>query len=204
MSARRLLVIACGAIAHELVALRSRYGWTHMVIQCLPAGFHNHPEKIAPAVRDMLTAGRRVFEHMFVAYADCGTGGVIDEVITAFGARRLPGAHCYEFFAGTSVFAQWSEEELGTLYLTDFLARNFERLIIHGFGIDKHPELQEMYFAHYTRVLYMSQREDAPYLAQAEAAARRLGLRFEHKHTGLEPFARTLVTFHDERVNTQG
>lgn len=199
----RALVIACGAIAHELVAVRNQYGWEHLVIQCLPADLHNRPEKIPGAVRGKIEAARDCFASIFVAYADCGTGGSLDRVVEEYGIGRLPGAHCYEFFAGASAFDELAEEELGTLYLTDFLARNFERLIIRGFGIDRHPELQNMYFKHYTRVVYMPQRENAPYAHQARAAAQRLGLRYELRPTGLAPFARALVSF-EARLGGQG
>jgi hypothetical protein len=191
----RTLVIACGAIAHELVAMRDRLAWPELAIQCLPADWHNRPERIAPGVEAKLETAHTQFDKIFVAYADCGTGGELDVVLARFGVERLAGSHCYEFFAGTTIFEALAEEELGTFYLTDFLARHFERLIIHGLGIDRHPELLPMYFGNYKRLLYLAQR-DAPELdARAEDAARRLGLEYVRVATGLEPLAGQLVHF---------
>ena len=130
------LVIACGALAREIVALRTLNHWPHMVVQCLPAELHNRPEKIPAAVRAKIQAARGRFTSIFVAYADCGTGGLLDAVLAEEGVERIPGAHCYEFFAGSAPFAELAEAELGTFYLTDFLLQHFQRLIIHGLGID--------------------------------------------------------------------
>lgn len=178
------LVIACGALAHEIVALRRLNDWPHLEVQCLPADLHNRPEKIPEAVRGKIRAARGRFASIFVAYADCGTGGQLDAVLREEGVERIPGAHCYEFFAGSAVFEALQEAELGTFYLTDFLARHFERLVIHGMGIDRHPELLPMYFGHYRRLVYLAQTESPEATAAAESAARRLGLSFERRFTG--------------------
>ena len=144
-----VLLIACGALAKELVEIRRQHGWSHIKLQCLPAEYHNRPEKIPDAVRETIEKYRDEFANIFVAYADCGTGGRLDKVIEEFGATRLPGAHCYEFFAGASVFATLADEEPGTFYLTDFLTRHFDRLIRGGLGLDDHPELKPAYFGNY-------------------------------------------------------
>ena len=178
------LVIACGAISHEIVALRRANGWDHITLQCLPADLHNRPERIPAAVREKIREARGRFAEVFVAYADCGTGGLLDAVLEEEGVSRIPGAHCYGFFAGSTLFDQLSEAEPGTLYLTDFLARHFDRLIIRGLGIDRHPELEREYFGNYRRLVYLAQREDPELLARARAAAERLSLRFEHHVTG--------------------
>ena len=178
------LVIACGALAHEVTALRRANGWDHLVVQCLPADLHNRPEGIPEAVRGKIRAARGAYAQIFVAYADCGTGGRLDAVLAEEGVERIPGAHCYGFFAGSDLFTRLSEAEPGTLYLTDFLARHFERLIIRGLGIDRHPELEHEYFRNYRKVVYLAQREDAELLARARAAAERLKLHFEHHVTG--------------------
>ena len=178
------LVIACGALAHEIVALRRLNDWPHLEVQCLPADLHNRPEKIPEAVRGKIRAARGRFASIFVAYADCGTGGQLDAVLREEGVERIPGAHCYEFFASSAVFEALQEAELGTFYLTDFLARHFERLVIHGMGIDRHPELLPMYFGHYRRLVYLAQTESPEATAAAESAARRLGLSFERRFTG--------------------
>ena len=189
----RTLVIACGALAHEITAVVRKHGWTAIEVQCLPAIWHNHPDRIPGGVREKIRAARArgEFERIFVAYADCGTGGALDTVLEAEGAERIPGAHCYEFFAGRETFAALHDAEPGTLYLTDYLARNFERLIIRGLGIDRHPELESMYFGNYRRLVHLAQTRDEALRSAARAAAERLGLVFEHRFTGhgdLEPF----------------
>lgn len=189
------LVIACGAIAHELVALRAQHGWQHMTIQCLPARWHNRPEHIAPGVEEKIIAAGEKFDRVFVAYADCGTGGMLDQVLERHGVERLAGSHCYEFLAGSAVFEQLADDEVGTFYLTDFLARHFERLILSGLGIDRHPELLPMYFGNYTRLVYLAQRDDPGLDERAEAAATHLGLTYERRATGLGPLDAQLVRF---------
>ena len=178
------LVIACGALAHEIVALQRLNGWSHLEVTCLPAELHNRPEKIPAAVRDKIRQHKARHASIFVAYADCGTGGLLDVVLREEGVERIPGAHCYEFFAGSAVFAELADAEPGTFYLTDFLAWHFERLVMQGLGIDKHPELLPVYFGNYRRLVYLSQLESPERLADARAAAVRLGLAFEHRVTG--------------------
>jgi Protein of unknown function (DUF1638) len=181
----RPLVIACGALASELRALPSP---NVIEVRYLPAHFHNRPERIVPAVETLLTeaAGRPVF----VAYADCGTGGGLDAMLARHpGVARLPGAHCYEVFAGSELFAELADAELGTFFLTDFLARHFEALVWQGLGLDRHPELLEMYFGNYRRVVLLSQSTSTDVLAAGRAAAERLGLAFEHRHVGRDLLA---------------
>ncbi len=190
----RTLVIACGALSHEVTRLIRLNGWTHLTVQCLPADLHNRPEKIPSAVRDKIRVGRSSFEHVFVAYADCGTGGMLDAVLEEEGVARIPGAHCYEFYAGARAFADLNDAEPGTFYLTDFLARHFDRLIIEGLGLDRHPELARQYFGNYRRLVYLAQVEDPALTARAEAAAQRLGLEFEYRWTGYGELETTLAT----------
>jgi hypothetical protein len=133
-----VLIIACGALAKEIVELQRLNGWSHVRIQCLPAELHNRPEKIPDAVRAAIVKYREQYEHLFVAYADCGTGGALDKVLDELGVERLPGAHCYEFYAGASQFAAMADSEPGTFYLTDFLTRHFDRLVKEGLGLDRH------------------------------------------------------------------
>lgn len=178
------LIIACGALAHEITALQRQGSWHHIAVQCLPAELHNRPDKIPSAVHEKIRAARGRFEHVFVAYADCGTGGQLDAVLRAEGVERLPGDHCYGFFAGNAEFARISEDELGTFYLTDFLARHFDRLIWQGMGLQKNPELLPMMFGNYTRLLYMAQKPNDDLKQRAMDAAARLGLRYEFLDTG--------------------
>ena len=190
----RALVIGCGALARELVALTG--GLPGVDVACLSPDLHNRPERIPGQVRDRIQEARADgYERIFVAYADCGTGGLLDPVLAEEGVERLAGAHCYEFFAGRAAFAQMADDEPATFWLTDFLARNFERLVIRGLGIDRHPELEPMYFANYRRLVYLSQTEDPALLALAQAAAARLDLAFEHRHVGLGELATSIGAF---------
>ena len=181
--AGRVLVVGCGALARELVELTRPL--PNVDVACLSPDLHNRPRGIPAQVRTRIRRGRREgYDRIFVAYADCGTGGLLEPVLAEEGVERLPGAHCYEFFAGRTNFAQLAEEEPATFWLTDFPARNFERLVIRGLGIDRHPELEPMYFGNYKRLVYLSQTDDPDLLAMAQRAAERLGLAFEHRHTG--------------------
>ena len=157
----RLLVIGCGALAEELSALKKANQWTAVDIKCLDAALHNRPERIADRLEVALAQQHAHYDNIFIAYADCGTGGAVDRVADQFNAQRLPGAHCYEFYATSPVFAALAEAEPGTFYLTDFLVRHFERLVIQEMKLDKHPELEEMMFGHYRKVVYLAQIEDS-------------------------------------------
>ena len=178
------LLIACGALARELVELQRRNEWDHVKIQCLPADLHNYPQNIPDAVEDTIKKYKAEYDNIFVAYADCGTGGQLDNVCEQYGVDRIPGAHCYEFFAGKSVFDNIAEQEPGTFYLTDFLVKNFDRLVIHELGLDRHPELREEYFRNYRRLVYLSQTENRDLQELASKAAQRLGLEYYYRFTG--------------------
>ena len=181
---RPLLLIACGALAHEVMAVLRMSGLEGVEVQCLPAKLHNTPQKIPEAVRAKIREERAHFERMLVLYGDCGTGGLLDEVLVEEGVERIAGAHCYEFFAGAPAFNDLAEEEVGSFYLTDFLARHFERLIMDGLGINRRPELLPLYFGNYKRLVYLAQT-DAPALREkARLAAERLGLAYEYRFTG--------------------
>jgi hypothetical protein len=187
----RVLVVGCGALARELVDLTR--GLPNVDITCLPATLHNRPGGIPAAVRDRIRTRRAGYDRVFVAYADCGTGGLLDRVIEEEGVDRLPGAHCYEFYAGRPDFARLTDEEPATFFLTDFLARNFERLVWRGLGLDRHPELLPDYFRNYRRLVYLSQRDDPELVATSRRAAARLGLTFEHRVTGYGELATSIV-----------
>ncbi len=188
------LVLGCGALARELLELVDRNGLAGAVdVRCLPAPLHNRPERIAPAVDAALREHAPGYERVFVAYADCGTGGELDKVLDQHGVDRLPGAHCYAFYAGLAAFDAIAAEEPGTFYLTDFLARSFDALVYRGLGLDRHPELRDSYFGRYTRLVYLSQHEDAAVLAMAQRAAERLGLAFEHRPTGYGELATAIA-----------
>ena len=178
------LLIACGALAREVVDLIHLNRWTHMHVTCLPAIWHNRPERIPEAVRAKIRAGRERYERILVLYGDCGTGGQLDTVLAEEGVERIEGPHCYAFYAGLGDFAANAEAELGCFYLTDYLVRHFDRLIMGDLGIQKHPELLPLYFGHYTTLVYLAQTEDAELQSRARAAADRLGLAYRYWFTG--------------------
>ena len=181
-----LLVIACGAIARELVRVVHLDRLAGVEITCLPPDLHNRPERIPDAVRARIREARRDgYDDILVGYADCGTGGLLDVVCVEEGVSRLPGAHCYELFAGAEQFASLQEEEPGTFYLTDYLVRNVDRLVFEGLGIDRHPELAALYFGNYRRVVHLAQTDDPELDRRARLAAERLGLAYERRSTGL-------------------
>ncbi len=188
---RRALIIACGALAREILILRDG-PLGAFDVTCLPASLHNRPERIAEAVRARIQENRARYDEILCLYGDCGTGGELDRVLREEGVARIDGPHCYAFYAGLETFEAIAAEELGTFYLTDFLARHFETLIVKGLGLDRFPQLAGDYFGHYSRLVYLAQTEDPAITALAEAAAKRLGLAFERRFTGLEGLHRFL------------
>lgn len=186
------LIIACGALASEIREVLSISGLADVVeVRYLPANLHNRPEGIVPALRDHLDG--RGTRPTLVGYADCGTGGALDALLVQYpDVRRLPGAHCYEFFSGSELFAQLHDEEPGTFYLTDFLARHFNALVWEGLGLDRHPHLRDDYFGNYKRVMLLSQSDDPTIVRAAEQAAEKLGLKFEHRHVGRSGLANSI------------
>jgi hypothetical protein len=199
-----VLIIACGALAREVVALKRMNGWSAMDVQCLPPELHNRPEQIPEAVRTAIAEGRKQYSRIFVAYADCGTGGLLDKVLQAEGIERLPGAHCYEFFATARTFAELAEAEPGTFYLTDFLVRHFERLVVQGLGIDRHPQLANEYFRNYRRMVYLVQSTNAELSRSAREIAQQFGLEYEERVTGYGDLARSLSAFDAQSLGTSG
>lgn len=187
-----VLLIACGALAREMVQLTRQNNWQHLKVRCLPAELHDRPGEIPAAVVGMIEAHRGQYEHIFVAYADCGTGGLLDEALLPYGIERLPGAHCYEFFTGAAQFAEFCDAEPGTFYLTDFLVRHFERLVVRGLGLDRHPHLRDEYFRHYRRVMYLAQSHSPELSRLARAHADRLQLEYAEHFTGLMHVDRVL------------
>ncbi|MCB1312340.1 MAG: DUF1638 domain-containing protein [Sedimentitalea sp.] len=187
----RILLIACGALAREILALKSANGWDHIDLTCLPAILHNHPERITPAIEAAIGKHRAAYERIFVVYADCGTGGRLAAACDALGVEMVAGPHCYAFYEGNAAFAR-HQDEISAFYLTDFLARQFDAFIWEPLGLDRHPELREMYFGHYTKLVYQAQTDDPALTARARACADRLGLAFERRLTGYGDLATTL------------
>jgi hypothetical protein len=191
---QKVHVIACGAIAREILALTRINGLDHIDLHCLPAIYHSYPQKIAPALEEAIADARsRGFEKIFIGYADCGTGGDIDRICEREGIERLSGPHCYSFFTGNEAFAA-RDDDITSFFLTDFLARQFEAFVIIPLGLDRHPELRDLYFGNYHKVVYLSQEEDPALQAKAKEAAAYLGLDYEYRYTGYGDLARELLT----------
>jgi hypothetical protein len=191
----RVLVLACGAIAREVLTVIRLNGWDHVDLRCLPGTLHNTPHAIAGRVEETLREVADRYERVFVAYADCGTGGGLDRVLRAHGVERLPGAHCYQFFAGHDEWLAMHEAEPRTFYLTDFLCRHFDRLVVRGLGLDEHPELLPAYFGNYVRLVYLAQTDDPTLLEGARRAATYLGLELEVRGAGLGDLRPALERF---------
>ena len=177
-----ILLVACGALAREILELIRLNQWTHMDLQCLPAILHNSPDKITPAVRDIVIAKRAHYDTVFVVYADCGTGGLLQAACDELGVEMIAGPHCYSFFEGDEAFAK--HDEATAFYLTDFLARQFDAFVWKPLGLDRHPELRDMYFGNYEKLVYQAQTDDPELTETARSCAKRLGLSFERRFTG--------------------
>jgi len=188
----KVLVIACGAIARELVRVKKLNQWDHIEFQCLPPELHNKPAQIPLAVKSKIESQVSLYKKIFVAYADCGTGGALDKVLDEYGIERIPGAHCYEFFTGSEAFQAIAESEPGTFYLTDFLTRHFERLVIKGLGIDRLPQLKSVYFNNYKRLVYLAQSDSKELQDLARQHAATLGLSYEYHDCGSAPLSNAL------------
>jgi len=182
--AGRVLLLACGALAHEILALKRLNNWDHMDLQCLPAKLHLYPDKIPNAVEEAVLKHREIYETIFVVYADCGTGGLLQAKCAELGVEMVEGPHCYSFFEGNDVFANTSEDEITAFYLTDFLVKQFDAFIMKPMGLDRHPELRDMYFGNYTKVVYQAQINDPVLDAKAQECADKLGLPLERRFTG--------------------
>lgn len=177
-------IIACGAIVRELVAVARRLGWEYE-LTAVPAQLHNRPERIAPAVEKRLDEWAGRFDCIVVGYGDCGSGGALDALLERYPhAVRIPGPHCYDFYGG-DVFRQQAASQPGTFYLTDFLAHHFEKLVFSGLGLDRHPELRDLYFGNYEEILYLRQLPEQDESERARKAAEQLGLVYREADTGL-------------------
>lgn len=187
-----ILLLACGALAREILDLKKRNGWDHMALTCLPAIFHVYPEKITQAVEDAVAKYRDQYDQIYVVYADCGTGGLLQQACERLGVEMVKGPHCYSFFEGNDQFAQHQEDETTAFYLTDFLARQFDAFVWKPLGLDRHPELRDMYFGNYTKLVYQAQTDDPELTRRAMECADKMGLAFERRMTGYGDLETTL------------
>ncbi len=180
----KVLLIACGALAREILDLKAANGWSHLDLTCLPANLHLYPDRIPAAVEAVVVKHRAEYPSIFIVYADCGTGGLLQAKCAELGVEMVEGPHCYSFFEGNTAFAAKAEEEFTAFYLTDFLTRQFDAFVWKPMGLDRHPELRNMYFGNYDRLIYQAQTNDPALDAKAREAADRLGLRYERRFTG--------------------
>lgn len=181
---KKQLILACGALAREITSLIKLNHWSHMHLQCLPANLHLYPDKITDAVEQAVGKYRDDFDDIFIAYADCGTGGLLQKKCDELGVKMIAGPHCYSFFEGNEAFAKQVENEFTVFYLTDFLVRQFESFVWKPMGLDRHPELRDLYFGNYTKLVYQAQTDNPDLTAKAENCATKLGLSFERRFTG--------------------
>jgi hypothetical protein len=192
----RILILGCGALAHEILAVIRANRFDHIDLQCLPAILHNHPDRITPAVRDATAEARATgYDRIFLAYADCGTGGMLQKAAAELGLEMLPGPHCYAFFEGTEGFIARAEDEFTAFYLTDFLVRQFDAFVWEPLGLDRHPELRDTYFGHYEKLVYQAQTDDPALTEKARECASRLGLAFERRMTGYGDLENAILDF---------
>lgn len=181
----KVLVIACGMIAREVLAVREKLGFDHLELTCLPAEYHYYPDRIPPALDAAISKARdEGYRHIFVGYADCGTGGMLDAVCEKYGVERIAGPHCFAFYQGLEAFDATADEDMTAFYMTDFLCRQFEAFFLKPLGLDQHPELAQDYFGNYEKLVYLAQTDDPALDRVAEEAARRLGLAYEKRFTG--------------------
>ncbi|MDE0589375.1 DUF1638 domain-containing protein [Halocynthiibacter sp. C4] len=185
------LLIACGALAHEILALKELNGWDHLALRCLPAKLHLFPEKITSEVARVVNEERENFNSIFVVYADCGTGGQLAAYCAEQGIEMVRGSHCYAFYEGVDAFAA-HDDEITAFYLTDFLVRQFDAFVIKPMGLDRHPQLRDAYFGNYTKLVYQAQTDNPALTEKARACAERLGLAFERRLTGYGDLKREL------------
>jgi hypothetical protein len=195
-NAEKVQIIACGAIAREILAIRDTNGLDHIDLECLPAIWHVYPERIAPALREKIAAAKAAgYGRIFIGYAECGTQGQIDKICAEEGIERIAGPHCYAFFSGTEKFLAECEHEFTAFYLTDLITRQFEAFVIEPLKLDRHPELRDMVFGNYTKIVYLAQTDDPALQAKAKWAADYLRLDYEYRFTGygdLDPALRAL------------
>ena len=180
----QVLLLACGALAREIIDLIQQNKWQDFDVQCLPAKWHNTPQFIVPALREKIRNNRKDYKKIFVLYGDCGTGGLLDAMLVEEGVERIDGPHCYAFYSGNAAFAARGDDDMRSFFLTDYLARHFDKLMWQGLGLDKHPELRDDYFLHYEKVVYLAQVRDEDLERKAQAAAAKLGLQYEYRFTG--------------------
>jgi hypothetical protein len=180
----RILLIACGALAREILTLKEVNAWQHFDLQCLPANLHLSPDRIPDAVEKAVTRYREAYEKIFVLYADCGTGGLLQARCAKLDVEMMAGPHCYSFFEGNDTFSKIADQEFTAFYLTDFLVRQFDAFVWRPMGLDRHPELRDIYFGNYTKLVYQAQTNDPALDAKAECYAVRLGLSYERRFTG--------------------
>lgn len=189
----RILLLACGALAREIIAIKDANDWTHLDLTCLPAKLHLYPDQITEAVTAAVEKHRDAYEKVFVVYADCGTGGQLKARCDELGVEMVAGPHCYSFFEGNNAFAARAEDDMTAFFLTDFLVKQFDAFVWKPMGLDKHPQLRDMIFGNYTKLVYQAQTKNPALEQKARECAERLGLAYEQRFTGYGDLATTIA-----------
>jgi hypothetical protein len=177
-----IALIVCGALVREVLALKKIHDWQVDVLG-VPSLLHNDPQRISPAVKRRINDARQKYSRVYVIYGDCGTSGELDQLLADEGVQRIAGPHCYEMYANGS-FEKIMAEEPGTFFLTDYLVRSFDHLVLEGLGLVQNPQLRDEYFRNYSRVVYLVQNGDPALQAKAKWAAESIGLPLEIRRTG--------------------
>lgn len=203
-TASKRLVLGCGALAYDLVELIRQNEVLDQLIdlKCLPAKLHHTPQLIAGAVDEALAEHAHKYADVFVAYGDCGTIGELDKVLEKYAAQRIAGEHCFEFFAGADYYREVVEEEIGSFFLTDFLVKLFDQFVIKGLGLDRYPELFDVYFEHYTQMVYVAQTKDPELEKKAKQHAEAFGMKYVYRYVG--PGALSPLTSGLEKLQASG
>ena len=191
-----LALVACGALIAEVGRLVEARGW-RADLYGIPATYHMRPSRIVSAVDEQLERIRGRYDKVIVVYGDCGTAGALDDVLRRHGAQRPSGSHCYEIFCGC-VFGSLLERDPTSYFLTDYLVRAWEDVVVREMGLDCEPSLKETVFGGFTSLTYLRQSSDPDLLARAQSIADELGLPLNVEDVGLKELEMQLARLIEE------
>ncbi len=175
-------LVVCGALAADVRRILAQRGW-QADLYGVPATYHMRPASIVAAVDEHLERIRNRYKKVIVVYGDCGTAGELDRVLERHRAERLAGEHCYEVFCGPR-FSALTKRSPATYFLTDFLVRSWEEVVVREMGLGRAPSLKAKLFAGFTSVTFLRQDPDLGLLKKAEGIAAYLGLPLEVEEVG--------------------
>lgn len=189
---KKSLIIACGALSHEIVELIRLNQWDHLKLTCLPAYWHHHPERIPAGLRNKIKENRARFDKIYVMYGDCGTWGEIDRVVEEEGAERIEGPHCFSFLMGNEAFEAYANDDITTFYLSDFFCRYFDKFVWEALGLNRRDDMVDFVFGNYKKVIYIAQTDDPELREKSREIAKRLKLDYEYRFTGYGDMGRVM------------